>query len=384
MSDDFLIVVLLHAVLAVALVVVLARDGQGKTAAKWIHRVTGIAGTLLLIPFADFLGAALLLATALVCFISRCFDWTGRRTAVASGLAMLGLFGLYGAIYVGQVRSLDRLREDYPLVSLAPRLAHESVRSFQDTPDLMPEVRKTLDATEAFLDRDSWRSHALELLHSRASHEFVSAPGFGVTRMRRPTRLAVVLKEEPPEPLPSAPPATVDYRMESEPLANTESLRTKHFEARDHFLDGRAFGFVRSRDQVAGFEPHAFRKPFASEVEIEAKPIAWKLTSLQLVSLLKFETPQVYDTPHFPDMVELVGVPMRPLTPFERDNLSKLETEEDVVIEPGRNRIEMLGSLRASKTCTACHSVPEGTLLGAFTYVISRFPAAAEAVSELQ
>ncbi len=61
-------------------------------------------------------------------------------------------------------------------------------------------------------------------------------------------------------------------------------------------------------------------------------------------------------------MLELVGVPMRPLTPFERTT-SKLETEEDVVIEPGRNRIEMLGSLRASKTCTRCHSVPEGTLL---------------------
>ncbi|AMV16830.1 hypothetical protein [Planctomyces sp. SH-PL14] len=384
MSNDFLIVVLLHAVLAVALVVVLARDDRRKTAAKWLQRITGVAGVLLLIPFGDLLAAAVLLATSIICIVGRTFDWTSRRMAIVSGTAMLGLFSFYWIIYVAQVRSLDRLREDYPLVSLAPRLAHESSRSLQDTPDLMPEVRKTLDATEEFLDRDSWRSHALELLHSRASHEFVSAPGFGVTRMRRPSRLAVVLKEEPPEPLPSAPPAIVDYRTESEPAANAKSLRTKHFGARDHFLDGRAFGFVRNRDQVAGFEAHAFRRPFAPEVETDTKPVAWKVTSLQLVSLLKFEAPQVYDTPHFPDMVELVGVPTRSLTPFESDSLPKLATQEDVVIEPGQNRIEMLGSLRASKTCTACHSVPEGTLLGAFTYVISRFPAAAEAVSELR
>jgi hypothetical protein len=384
MSNDFLIVVLLHAVLAVALVVVLARDDRRKTAAKWLQRITGVAGLLLLIPFGDLLASAVLLATSMICFVGRTFDWTSRRTAIVSGMAMLGLFSFYWIIYVAQVRSLDRLRDESPLVSLAPRLAYESSHSPEAIPGITPDVRKTLNATEEFLDRNNWRSYALELLHSRASYEFVNAPGFGVVRMRRPTRQAIVLTEYPPEPLPSAPPATVDYRTEPEPTANVESLTTKHFEARNSFLDSRAFGFIRNRDQVAGFEAHAFRRPFAPEVENDTKPVAWKVTSLQLVSLLKFEAPQVYDTPHFPDMVELVGVPTRSLTPFESDNLPKLATQEDVVIEPGQNRIEMLGSLRASKTCTACHSVPEGTLLGAFTYVISRFPAAAEPVSELR
>ncbi len=92
----------------------------------------------------------------------------------------------------------------------------------------MPEVRRTLDATEEFLDRDKWRPDALELLHSRALRRFVSRPGLRGDSHATSYSTAVVLKEEPPAPLPSAPPATVDYRRESEPMANTESLRTKH------------------------------------------------------------------------------------------------------------------------------------------------------------
>jgi hypothetical protein len=48
-----------------------------------------------------------------------------------------------------------------------------------------------------------------------------------------------------------------------------------------------------------------------------------------------------------------------------------LQSDEDVVIDESVDHIRMVGSLRAAKSCLACHSVHRGDLLGAFTYELT-------------
>ena len=55
-------------------------------------------------------------------------------------------------------------------------------------------------------------------------------------------------------------------------------------------------------------------------------------------------------------------------------SLKKLVDGQDLETASTPNRIEMLGSLRATKQCTQCHQVPSGTLLGAFSYELRRDP----------
>jgi len=67
-------------------------------------------------------------------------------------------------------------------------------------------------------------------------------------------------------------------------------------------------------------------------------------------------------------MDELQDAPTRPLDPFEQQAINRLRADEDVMVEDAADRIRMIGSLRASKTCLECHSVRRGDLLGALTY----------------
>ena len=73
-------------------------------------------------------------------------------------------------------------------------------------------------------------------------------------------------------------------------------------------------------------------------------------------------------------MEDLRDAKVRPLNDFETPSLKKLIDGEDVVVSASLNRIQMLGSLRATKECQQCHSVERGALLGAFSYELLRDP----------
>ena len=47
---------------------------------------------------------------------------------------------------------------------------------------------------------------------------------------------------------------------------------------------------------------------------------------------------------------------------------------EDLITNATAHRIEMLGSVRAAASCTECHGVKRGELLGAFSYELIRVP----------
>ena len=77
-------------------------------------------------------------------------------------------------------------------------------------------------------------------------------------------------------------------------------------------------------------------------------------------------------------MNELSEVQTRDLAGFEAASLPLLELEKNIVIEEAPSRIQMLGALRASDSCRECHHVSQGSLLGAFTYVLVRSDANAK------
>ena len=95
---------------------------------------------------------------------------------------------------------------------------------------------------------------------------------------------------------------------------------------------------------------------------------------LELVSLLKHAKPAVYVSRNLPNMEELSDVPTRPLNSFEQAALERLHKGMDVINKASLNKIEMIGSLRASKQCMQCHDVQRGALLGAFSYELLRDP----------
>jgi len=170
-------------------------------------------------------------------------------------------------------------------------------------------------------------------------------------------------------------------------LPTIPRLKTMHYRARNEFSDSERNGHVRSVDRVAGFMPHALSEipqlrlsvprshwEFAGDevgARYKAKPL-WKMTRLQLVSLLKYDSPGVYESNNLPNMSELVDISTRPLDEFESSALEKLNEGHDLVTRAHTNRVVMVGSLRARKQCLECHDVQPGELLGAFSYELTR------------
>ncbi|MDB2687223.1 hypothetical protein N9Y42_08415 [Mariniblastus sp.] len=102
----------------------------------------------------------------------------------------------------------------------------------------------------------------------------------------------------------------------------------------------------------------------------------WKVNRLELVSLLMHNQPVVYVADELPNMETLssADAETRSLTAFETDGLEKLQAGESLHVQATRNRIVMVGELRASQACCQCHAVKEDELLGAFSYEFLRSP----------
>jgi hypothetical protein len=109
---------------------------------------------------------------------------------------------------------------------------------------------------------------------------------------------------------------------------------------------------------------------------VESPVVNWKTNRLQLVSLLMHDAPVVYETDRLPDMEKLSSetAETRPLSSFERDGLTALRSGKQSQIQATRNRIVMLGAIRAGHSCLECHNVKQGDLLGAFSYELLRSP----------
>jgi len=294
------------------------------------------------------------------------------------------------------VRRISTLREKCPLKSVSDRLAYEAKMSVNgidadagsSVRQLNPFVEQRLAANEKRLveaDRQRYfrRRMLLAALHTQTNDEFVEASGFGRRRIADPGAKTYAARLELPDvgsiPVAPEPGPSYDPADDSTISIDVTALADKGLPARDDllslldsgiddFLDAERFGFVKNRDHVAGFQSHRFtRLPNVLTTKTES-PRQWKIARLELVSLLKHETPVAYISRNLPQMDELRDAPTRPLDAFERQSLDSLRSDEDVVIDKTTDRIRMVGSLRAAKTCLDCHSVRRGELLGALTY----------------
>jgi hypothetical protein len=297
----------------------------------------------------------------------------------------------------------EKLRNEYPFISLQPRLTKLKRPSAQpnssqidltaysednrvdpmNSTDVGPLLtwQRSMRSTVA-----EKRSRAFELLHAQRVEDFIEAQGFGVSRnfeLSHSPETYIVLREETafsPESIPRAPKTipgqpTAFAHWVSFPSATT--LMNVLADHQDRFADPRSFGHVMNLDRVAGFRPHAFlvrpQLAFDDPPEPEESESTWRITRLELVSLLMHDEPAVYVSKSLPRMSELTERPvMRALDSFEQSSLAKLEGGENIVSQTSLNHIEMLGAIRAVNQCLQCHQVERGALLGAFRYTLHR------------
>ena len=382
--------------------------------------VTAIVGGLLLAPLVWLagrpsgrtlapVGAALaflvgicagvipLLVISAVLFVATLIAARIRKPQVARwGVATAGIMAgivVAASMWQGMSRraaAIDDLRSRFPPQSVAERLAYEDATRAdreQQAIVLAGAVGERLADHEP--SGHSYRAHMLERLHSDNYRSFATQVGFGVSRMRwvRPTDLELP-SEEPircPEAPPQPPPYPVADASVADPVTNANGewsrvssgpesnhLEKLHRQGVFDFTDPDSLGYVRDRTAVYGFESHRIRSRLSLNDADAPATERWQISRMELVSLLKHESPVAYVSEHLPAMEELADVPTRPLDGFESGSLPRLHTEEDVVIDSELNQIRMLGALRANSSCLECHQVRRGELLGAFSYVLHR------------
>jgi hypothetical protein len=162
----------------------------------------------------------------------------------------------------------------------------------------------------------------------------------------------------------------VSIRLAQQPKSNKDLLAAHHLAAAD-FVSVDRIGYVKSKDQVAGFESHRFAdlRHELDRNNYSSQPLYWQVVRLELVGLLR-ESPRVYTSATPPPLDQLADAPHRPLNDFEKSALPQLATQQDLVVSNQPGKIDMLGALRAGTSCIECHEGPRGKLLGAFSYQI--------------
>lgn len=315
------------------------------------------------------------------CFKARPTIFAGL--AAAASLLIIVMVGWQGA------QSWTGLREQYPLESLAGRLAYEaqgvkaappdsSVAAHYASPTLSTAASGPLSEME---ERNIFgrRRESLRLVHADFVERFVESAGFGVGRMIRPTPYQIAYGDKRGEirfrlergpSLDSSPEAETTSAREAPTLATSiaNPLAMLHDEARRDFLDPGGFGYFRDLDHVAGFVPHGFLDGVPDLWTRESRTQRWLTVRVELVSMLKHDRPMVYVSEYLPNMNELREAPVRDLDPFERQALTALLAGDDIASEHDAGRVRALGSLRAGNQCLECHQVKRGALLGAFSY----------------
>lgn len=140
-------------------------------------------------------------------------------------------------------------------------------------------------------------------------------------------------------------------------------------ELHSYFLDR----FVRSKG--FGLERMPRIEDLPREKLIYADGARFIVGRVQLISLNDGKQPFAYVT-KFGDAMknEIKGAGHAPLDEPASKALDELKAGKEVIMARTGDSREFIGAVRATSACIKCHSVPEGTLLGAFRYPLVREP----------
>lgn len=303
----------------------------------------------------------------------------GRRIYLL--LSFVVTLGAYCFLF----RSMWQQHEE--LVQLQHELPYESLTTrLPDRPAIgngMPKNTTRLDERENELNdvmKKSLsinRSFNLRRLHEDSVDIFVNSAGMGYRRMdafldSEAKKLKYFIggtvhnKQEVRQPdyLNPVIPA-VKGLSANIPQWNLSKMLRLHDDSVLDFVNPFGFGYVKDREHVAGFLKHGMSKmPKADST--------WSVAHLELVGLVVHEKPVVYVTANLPQMEEVQHVPNRPIDTFEQDGLDALRNGEDLYYRGNETQARMMGSIRATKQCLACHGGSRGDLLGAFSYGLRR------------
>lgn len=310
-------------------------------------------------------------AILITCGCLVCGIWNERPRTFASVLLALTAI-VYGYVIFKDgmmIRRLAALTTQYPFESMEKRLAFEqtsrspSLTANAANQQLSLTVLQNLDEMEN--QNSHWgyrRVQALRGIHERKYQQFRMATDFGPRRMPKLSPDSIEL-----DPMPSIRVPIQIWNVSI--AAQSNELDDLHRNVASDFSSTDRIGYVRNRKEVAGFESHGFSNLETSGVP---KSDRWQISRLELVGLLRHDEPRVYVSSTLPQMDELEKIPHRPLNPFEKASLPKLQFSDDLVFNSSGNRIVMLGAVRAGNDCLQCHEGERGKLLGAFSYELER------------
>lgn len=181
------------------------------------------------------------------------------------------------------------------------------------------------------------------MLHEEEVEKFISREGFGLSRIAPPgphywqlpstpeLPLASSLNasdgSEPPRPVPAWPAVASTPQA---PLPTRDALTEFHHSEESSFFDVNRFGYVKDKQHVTGFLPHAVTyapnmRSFDGRPWYEVRTEQWALRRLELVSLLTHPEPKVYVSDALPRMDKLAEATVRGLGAFEEAALTPSE-----------------------------------------------------------
>lgn len=272
-------------------------------------------------------------------------------------------------------RGIDAMRENWPLVSIRSRLPRSEPIEEPVAIVLTSAQREGLEHLDKETERTAEFWLPLRRIHSASYKRFARSAGFGISRMGPVRHDRIELGDQWRRENDDA---RLPVRLSGR--ADTATPLEMHRVTQTAFLLRDRLGYVESPDRVAGFLGHGFgRLPFQHRSRWDEEPCgdgAWSINRLDLIGLVLHDEPKAYVSDELPNMEALRDAPTRSLEDFEAKALEAFGGKEDLVTEEtisdGKTHVRMVGAIRAGESCAACHEVPFGTLLGAFSYDLTR------------
>ncbi len=265
-------------------------------------------------------------------------------------------------------RQLADARKKLAFVSLQVRLP--TGKPISPTKPLSADAQKHWEELETYHARSD-RAEMLKALHERTRNVFVDRPGEGMGRMVETPADILFAGEDDKNSIEQAGEPAYFPLSAGDVVARVTAdadFRDIHRSGMMNFFPSRGFGYVKDRDQVAGFKPHGFRHTYWMD------HVPLRVDHVLLIGILKHEQPVVYLTEKLPSMDKIHLEKTRPLDLFEQAGLASLRDGEDLHIASKDAAFRMIGALRATKTCQKCHDAETGDLLGAFSYTLRPVP----------